>query len=68
MFNNNAVTLGSATIHTQLAAPVLDSRYKLDRRKLTILICVHDFRSAIAAKGFLERSDRVASLQGDRYL
>lgn len=47
--NENVVTLGSSAIHTQLAAHVLDSRYKLDRRKLTALIRVHDFRSAIAA-------------------
>jgi len=35
--NENVVTPSSSTIHTQLAAPVLDSRYKLDRRKLTAL-------------------------------
>lgn len=67
-FNKNVVTPSSLTVHTQLAAHVLDGRYKLDRRKLTALIRAHDFRSAITAKGFLKHIDRMACLQGDRYL
>jgi hypothetical protein len=55
--------LGSAIIHTQLAAPVLDSRYKFDRRKLTALVCVHDFRSAGTMKVFLKHIDRMISFQ-----
>jgi len=48
--------------------PVLNSRYKIDRRKLTALDRVHDFRAAEAMESFLKHINRMTSLQGDRNL
>jgi hypothetical protein len=55
--NENVVTPGTSTIYAQLATPVLYSRYKHHHHKLTALVRVHDFRSAVMMKGFLKYTD-----------
>ncbi len=66
--NEHIIPPGSASVHADLATPILDGLHELMRGELAALVGIHNLGRSMVIERLLQYIDRMAGLQRDRHL